>query len=222
MPTTYKGLTVPLSSDLADGPAAFRDYTDSLPQGDLFDTILVPIGTVVPTVRTSAPANWLLLNGLTIAGGQTLYPELWAIVPASWQSGVDLVLPNAAGRLLVGVDPATPAIDAVGEMTGAKTVVLVAANLPPHAHVQQGNTGGASARHRHGASGGGQFVETAFAAGLQLPGGAGAVGATLTNTDTPDHVHALSGNTGNGPGTSTPVSIMPPVIAFNYMIRASI
>src|SRR5262245_34647960 len=31
MPTPYKGLTIPLSSDLADGPAAFRDYTDSLP-----------------------------------------------------------------------------------------------------------------------------------------------------------------------------------------------
>lgn len=31
MPTTYKGLTIPVSSDLADGPTAFASYTDTLP-----------------------------------------------------------------------------------------------------------------------------------------------------------------------------------------------
>lgn len=31
MPTTYKGLTVPIPTDLADGPTAFAAYTDSLP-----------------------------------------------------------------------------------------------------------------------------------------------------------------------------------------------
>jgi microcystin-dependent protein len=63
-------------------------------------------------------------------------------------------------------------------------------------------------------------VETAFAAGLHLPAGTGAVGANLTNTDTPDHTHALSGNTGNGPGTSAPLNVMQPSIVMNYMIKA--
>lgn len=31
MPTTYKGLTIPVAADLADGPTAFAAYTDTLP-----------------------------------------------------------------------------------------------------------------------------------------------------------------------------------------------
>ena len=34
MPTPYKGTTVPLPSDLADGPKAFKEFTDSLPTAD--------------------------------------------------------------------------------------------------------------------------------------------------------------------------------------------
>jgi microcystin-dependent protein len=220
MPTTYKGLTVPLSSDLADGPQAFRDYTDSLPASEAFIEGMLPVGSIVATCRTTAPARWLLLNGVTVTGAQTTYPKLWAVVPASWQSGADLILPNAKGRTIIMLDPGDTAIDTPGELLGAKTVVIAATNLPPHAHAQQGNTGGASARHRHGTTGGGQFVETAFAAGLQLPAGSGAVGANLTNTDTPDHTHTLSGNTGNGPGTSAPLNVMQPSIVMNYMIKA--
>jgi len=224
VPTTYKGLVIPLSSDMADGPAAFRDYTDSLPASEAVLSTALPAGFLGWTCAATAPVGWLLLDGATVAGGQTLYPKLWAVVPVGWQSGVDLILPDCRGRLVIGRDPADTNLDVVGDKTGGKTVTLVAGNLPPHPHVQQGTvtTGGASARHRHGSTGGGQFVETAFAAGLQLAGGSGAVGANLTNTDTPDHTHqaTLSGNTGNGPGTSVPVNIMPPVMAFNVVIRA--
>ena len=76
MPTPYKGLTVPLSSDLADGPAAFRDYTDSLPNGQFLAVATVPVGAVVSTVAAVAPTNWLLLDGTTVVGAQTAWPLL--------------------------------------------------------------------------------------------------------------------------------------------------
>lgn len=228
MPTTYKGLQVPLSSDLADGPAAFRDYTDSLPAADALASATIPVGSVVSTVAATAPANWLLLDGSTVAGAQTAWPKLWAVVPAAWRSGVDLLLPDARGRSIIGVDPTNVGIDAIGEKAGAATVALAEANLPPHAHAQQGalTSGGASARHNHGsaAGGGSQFLVTNFAAGYQsLPAGSGVSGTGLTGNDIQEHAHTttLSGPTGNGNGTAAAIPLLHPVIAFNYIIRAA-
>ena len=221
MPTTYKGLTVPISSDLADGPQAFRDYTDSLPASEAVLATMLPVGSVLQTIVTAAPAGWLLLDGSTITGAQALYPKLWPLVPASWQSGTNLILPDARGRGVVCLNPADTALDGIGEVGGSATVVIGSTNLPPHAHAQQGNTGGASARHRHGTAGTGQFVETFFGTSLSLPAGSGAQGANLTDTDTPDHVHALSGNTGNGPGTSAPLNVRNPFIVLNLILRAA-
>jgi hypothetical protein len=223
MPTTYKGATVPLSSDLADGPAAFRDYTDSLGVSDAFKTGMVPIGTVLHNVRTVAPTGWLLLDGSTVANAQTLYPDLWAIVPASWQSGAALVLPNAKGRIIIGVDSADTAIDTAGELAGSG--LIVAANLPPHTHTQTGTftSGGQSADHTHMPPAGSQFIITAFSNALSVnsPGGAGAAGLSFPGGVSANHTHAttLSGETGNGPGASTP--FRPPVLALNAFIRAA-
>jgi len=225
MPTAYKGTVIPLSSDLADGPAAFRDYTDSLPGADALSSATIPVGSVVSTVAATAPVNWLLLDGTTVAGAQTAWPKLWAVVPAAWRSGVDLLLPDARGRSIIGVDPTNVGIDAIGEKAGASTIALAEANLPPHAHAQQGSfgSGGATARHNHGAAGGGQFIETFFGAGISAPAGSGARGSSLTNTDTPDHAHftTISGPTGNGNGTAAAIPLLHPVIAFNYIIRAA-
>jgi microcystin-dependent protein len=226
MPTTYKGLTVPLPTDLADGPKAFQDYTDTLPTSTGLQTAMVPVGTVVFTCRAGPPAGWLVLNGVLVVGGQTLYPELWNVMPASWRVGADIQLPNVLGRLLIAIDP-TGTLNDIGELGGAATVALTEANLPPHAHAQQGAhaSGGASARHVHGTSGAGgsQFLITAFAQGTAAPAGAGAIGASFTGNDLQDHAHTttLSGPTGNGNGTAAPVSILPPVIAFVPIIRAA-
>ena len=207
----YKGTVIPISTDLADGPKAFQEFVDSLPAADAITAVDLPAGTILQTCRTTQPAGWLFLNGATVAGAQTLYPELWSVVPAGWHSGADLVLPDARGRMVIGLDPATASIDAIGEKAGALTVVIGTTNLPPHTHTLTSDS------HDHGLS------DTSFSfignksgvnnsGGLQLATG----GQPFTRTSADSHTHTV----GNGPGTSVPLSILPPVIAFNLMIRA--
>src|SRR5262245_57453699 len=208
MPTAYKGTTIPLPTDLADGPKALQDFVDSLPASDLIAATSIPPGTIIVPCRTTGTVDWLLLDGSTVTGAQTTYPKLWAIVPAGWRSGADLILPDCRGRLLIGLDPANTAIDALADKSGAATAALAEANLPPHAHAELGTiaTTNESAQHNHGAAGGGQFVETFFGSSLQLPGGSGARGGSLTGANVQSHNHSvtLSGNTGAGLGTAAP------------------
>ena len=90
---------------------------------------LVPAGTVVATVSASADAGWLLLDGLTVTGAQSSYPALWAVAPASWKSGSNLVLPDMADHVLSGSGATT-----LGATGGANTVTIGTANLPVHTH----------------------------------------------------------------------------------------
>ena len=43
----------------------------------------------------------------------------------------------AVGRMLIGVDPADPAVDVAGETGGAKTHTLAVTELPAHTHTQR-------------------------------------------------------------------------------------
>ena len=83
-------------------------------------------GRIKATVSTVVPVDWLAF-GQTVAGAQTLYPELWAAVPVAWQSGADLVLPAATDCALLGGGT-------LGAVGGSNSLTLAAANLPAHAH----------------------------------------------------------------------------------------
>lgn len=68
MPTTYKGLNVPVSTDLADGPTAFTQYTDTIPF-QIFATVAArdawanpPNGAMCVTVDTYT--QWLRRGGV--------------------------------------------------------------------------------------------------------------------------------------------------------------
>lgn len=175
------------------------------------DQVSCPAGTVVDTVRTTAPSGWLLFNGATVANAQTTYPALWAVAPASWKSGSSLVMPNAANRVAIGAG--TTALGAVG---GSNTHTLAAGNLPPHAHTidhdhpqvtssgqsanhvhgVSGNTGGQSQSHVHGPAVGDTYV-TQYAsggAGLDVvPADKQPVSsATSTGWANQDHTHGFS------------------------------
>ena len=95
--------------------------------------LLVPAGTIVATVKSTADTGWLLLNGATITNAQTLYEALWAAVPLSWKSGSSIVLPNMANKLLGGVGTIT-----LGALGGDNTILE--ANLPSHAHTLSAHT----------------------------------------------------------------------------------
>lgn len=64
MPATYKGLTVPTSTDLADGPKAFRDYTDTLPASDALAALAGGVSFRVFTTKAELDA-WAAPLGYT-------------------------------------------------------------------------------------------------------------------------------------------------------------
>ena len=89
---------------------------------------LAPAGTIRQTINPAADSGWLLFNQ-TVTGAQTLYPALWAVAPAAWQSGANLVLPNLANTLLGGAGTI-----ALGASGGANSKTIAANNLPTHTH----------------------------------------------------------------------------------------
>jgi microcystin-dependent protein len=91
-----------------------------------------PVGMIAYTIATVQPDGWLFHNQ-TIANANASYPDLWAIVPASWKSGNSLVIPNMGGLTMLedpGIDN-TP----IGEtnVTG-ENFTIGEDQLPAHAH----------------------------------------------------------------------------------------
>lgn len=92
--------------------------------------VLIPVGVILDYPNTAPPASWLAMNGQVIFNGETTYPVLWAILPASMKSGSSIVLPDTRGRVTIGLDTGQAEFDVVGETGGSKTQSLVKANLP--------------------------------------------------------------------------------------------
>lgn len=149
-------------------------------------------------------------------------------------------VPNASDRFLVGSLTGTKNLGAVG---GSATKVIAATNIPPHAHDMQHThsinhdhaaftSGNDSPDHTH-TYGRESFTNIAYAAGgsgaLVATGGTydpSTAGASTRHAHTID-VPAFTGtsgassavSTGNGPGASTPLDIMPPWLALNCFIK---
>lgn len=94
-----------------------------------------PIGTIVDFIGVTAPNGWAILNGSTITNGAFLYPVLWSILPASFKSGNNIVLPDTRGRVTVHAGGTILNV-AVGTTGGAETVTLSEAQMPSHTHLQ--------------------------------------------------------------------------------------
>jgi microcystin-dependent protein len=208
-----------------------------------------PAGQIVQTIAVAAPTGWLMLAGQVVPNAQTLYPDLWLVVPATWKSGASLVLPNASDRVAIG-QSGTKAIGTVG---GANARALAAANLPAHAHTidhghgaGSGSTGdavdrlhGGSGAHNHQTMVGLPANVKLISSGDPFPGtspaGINATGSgymllppTSTGPGGQDHQHDFSvtvaplagGVSGNGPGTAAALDTTPAFLAINYVIKA--
>ena len=112
----------------------------------------IPAGTVQDYVGETEPDGWKFLNGQTLTGAQTTYPQLWAAAPSAWRSGANLVLPDARGRVSVAKAGSGTFNTSIGATGGAETVTLTAAQsgVPAHDHANSlsGNSV-AAASHRH-------------------------------------------------------------------------
>jgi microcystin-dependent protein len=93
-----------------------------------------PIGTIVDYIGTNAPTSWTVLDGSTITNGAILYPNLWAILPASFKSGNDIVKPDTRGRVTVHQSSAGTLAGVVGSTGGLERVTLDSTEMPVHAH----------------------------------------------------------------------------------------
>lgn len=89
-----------------------------------------PVGMIAYTIATTQPDGWLFHNQ-TIANANSNYPELWAIVPATWQSGTSLVIPNMAG--LVMLEDVWGTAIGSADLSG-DTFTLGANQIPAHSH----------------------------------------------------------------------------------------
>ena len=73
----------------------FQDVRDKYILSDFAE-----VGKIQAFCRDDVPDKWLPLDGNSVNG--TDYPELLAVVPASWVSGTTINFPNMLMRGLVG------------------------------------------------------------------------------------------------------------------------
>ena len=87
------------------------------------------IGDVKMFAGATAPTNWLICDGSSLATTGT-YAALFAVIGYAWGgSGANFNLPNLQQKFPLGAG-ANP----LGESGGAFAVTLATANLPAHAH----------------------------------------------------------------------------------------
>ena len=143
---------VPDYPEAADGPKAFKDYSDYL------DLILPPVGSIMPFVGSTAPTGWLLCDGSSYSS--TSYPKLSALCATKFgTAGAGLFkVPDLKGKTIMGYDSGQTEFDTIGEAGGAKTVTLTTGNLPAHNHTAtlsglslSGLAVGSESAHTHGA-----------------------------------------------------------------------
>lgn len=150
---------------------------------------------------SAIPAGKLLCNGASYPVAD--YPYLFAVIGYTFGGSGDFFnVPNLTDRFPIGAG--TKALGTVG---GSPTRTLTAANLPPHAH---------TIAHTHGPSNGQRFLTNDAAGTANSGSGTGFHRSAADTTGQPS-----AANSGNGPGTSTPIDILNPWISINYVIRAA-
>jgi microcystin-dependent protein len=104
---------------------------------------MIPIGSIIDYVGDTAPANFLMLNGATVTNGQNVYPDLWAILPASMKSGANIILLDARGRSTIGAGAGVGlTVRTLATTGGAETHLLTGgeSGTSVHNHTQNSHT----------------------------------------------------------------------------------
>lgn len=97
--------------------------------------IAFPPGMIVDYVNVAAPTGWLPMIGQVVANGQTLYPALWAVLPASMKAAPPAInFPDTRGRVSIALHGGEPEYALPGQLGGSRTHTLVTAELPIHSH----------------------------------------------------------------------------------------
>ena len=161
------------------------------PKGDPGETITVvtPAGVIAAFAGASAPTGWLLCNGKEY--DRRTYPALAAV----FGNGVKFRVPDLRGRTVSGAS----AVHKLGEVGGEEQHALTVDEMPRHSH----QIGGESSYWPSGAA----IYQTNFAGGSAWTGIAAAGSGSLDRAIAQPE------------GQAKPVSLLPPYMALNYIIK---
>jgi microcystin-dependent protein len=186
----------------------------------------LPVASVIASALTAAPINYVATDGSSYL--RTTYPDLFTAIGTTFGSvdGTHFNVPNIKGRVIVGRDPADTDFDVLGDVFGAKTVVLTSATMPSHNHTQNAHnhTLGNAGTHNHSygnawtnapADGGSDINRYHVAVGVNNDHGLG----TMNNGD---HGHSINNSTptNNSTGSDGAHNNVQPSFVLNYYIKA--
>ena len=183
---------------------------------------LVPPGAMMPFGGEEAPTGWLLCDGQEI--NKSDYNALWLAISHNFKdaslvsdNGVaKFTLPDFRGRFALGLDNmggpsanriTSIAADAIGGNAGAETTSIGTSNLPEHEHDFEGASGTQFYGVRVGA---GEPVD-ANAISLPIESGLGGTQGI-----------ASSGGIKTDATLGTPLNVMNPFLAVNYIIYTGV
>lgn len=206
---------------LQDAMEAYADLKAAQAEANAKASVFAP-GDIIESAATTRAGGFLLCNGTFI--NQTAYSALFAAIGHTFNGGVDpgdgtFRLPDRRDRQGVGASGTKP----VGSTGGAASAVLTGANLPAHTH-SDGTLAAAAAGSGHvhlmDWSDTAASSSQSFRRGSSTPGGTtGALFNPTAAGGSGEHSHDVTGATGNGPGTSSPVATQDPYVALNYFIK---
>lgn len=129
--------------------------------------VSVPAGTVWETARATADEGWLLCDGAFLL--RSAYPDLFAAIGTTYNLPGDtdvtrFRIPNVKGKVVVGLDAADTAFNALGKTGGSKTTTaphthgyshthsttVVSTNHAHNVYARNQDTGWTSHDHDHG------------------------------------------------------------------------
>lgn len=176
-------------------------------------------GAIEWRAGASVPNGWLLCAGQAVS--RTTYARLFAEIGVTHGAGngtTTFNVPDLRGRTAFGLDNMggsdagnLSVANTLGGTGGVETVTIGTANLPPHAHTIDHDHNSVPVK----ASGSDVYVGGNVSSSGGMDQGVSGSGGFPMTVDLPN----FTGNSGNGPGSSTAMTNMPPYMLLNALIR---
>lgn len=208
--------------------AVFSSNASTWASNNIFPPAAVtPPGTMISFPSSNIPSGWLLCDGTAVS--RTTYAPLFTAIGTTYGAGdgsTTFALPDCKGRTTVGLNPADPTYNTLGQRFGASSVTLSNAYLPDHIHTV--NDPGHSHNltlpgHNHkfyyrtnnfAGNGNGQLAVTGFSDIITTNS---STTTTVNQFITP--VSASDNLTINLTGGGQPFSILNPFLVMYYIIK---